>query len=89
MAHEPAQGNTYVTATKMIVDIHNCNPLAMADGLLRAYNSADDRDRLVLNAISGCKKRLRIKINLSVCKGIKIVSKVFNNKIGESNLISV
>ena len=89
MAHEPAQGNTYVTATNLIVDIHNCKPLAMADGLLRAYNSVDNRDRLVLNAISGCKKRLRLKINLSVCKGIKIVSKVFNNKIGESNLISV
>ena len=81
MAHEPAQGNTYVTATNLIVDIHNCKPLAMAYGLLRAYNSVDNRDRLVLNAISGCKKRLRLKINLSVCKGIKLLAKFLTTKL--------
>jgi ATP-dependent exoDNAse (exonuclease V) alpha subunit len=78
------KGSLYIAATNQLVDIHNAKELVKAKGETRHYRSIDEpgSDMRVLNAISGCKQKLSLKVNAPVIITMNVAGKAANGQRG-------
>lgn len=74
----------YVAATNQLVDIHNAKRLLDFVGVLKTFTAIDESgsDRRVLDCITGCKRKLRLKVDAPVIITQNIADKACNGDRG-------